>query len=116
MAVIDDEVQVLLDQKMKEFSFELKPNWQTSHFPEVEDLEAIVQNTVESYRIFKKGGKFKEADMMKTKIKETKYAKQHLRLVMALDFTKPTPEMIEMGKKNKIDLKDPQVIAEFKKM
>jgi hypothetical protein len=82
----------------------------------VEDIDAIVQNTVETYRIFKKGGKFKEADLMKAKIKETKYAKQHLKLVMNLDFNKPTPKMIEMAKTNNIDLNDPKVLEEFKKI
>ena len=33
--------------------------------------------------------------MMKEKIKETKYAKEHLKVVMSLDFTKPTPKMVE---------------------
>lgn len=82
----------------------------------MEDIDAIVQNTVETYRIFKKGGKFKEADLMKAKIKETKYAKQHLKLVMNLDFNKPTPKMIEMAKTNNIDLNDPKVLEEFKKI
>ena len=95
---------------MSQFDFELKPNWQNASFPEIEDLERVVEDTVESYRIFKKGGKFKEADLMKAKIKETKYAKQHLRLVMALDFSKPTPKMIEIAKKSNIDLNDPRVI------
>lgn len=53
---------------------------------------------------------------MKAKIKETKYAKQHLKLVMNLDFNKPTPKMIEMAKTNNIDLNDPKVLEEFKKI
>lgn len=54
--------------------------------------------------------------MMKDKIKETKYAKEHLKLVMNLDFTKPTEKMKEMARKNNIDCDNPQVIAEFKKI
>ena len=53
---------------------------------------------------------------MKDKIKETKYAKEHLKLVMSLDFTRPTAKMIEMAEKNNIDLNDPKVIEEFKKI
>ena len=116
MGEIDKEVQKLLEEQMKKFDFELKPNWEKLSLPEIDDLENIVQDTVESYRIFKKGGKFKEADLMKAKIKETKYAKQHLLLVMALDFTKPTPKMREIAKTSNIDLNDPRVIEEFKKM
>lgn len=54
--------------------------------------------------------------MMKEKIKETKYAKEHLKLVMNLDFTKPTEKMKEMARKNNIDCDNPQVIQEFKKI
>ena len=45
--------------------------------------------------------------MMKEKIKETKYAKIHLMLVMNLDFTKPTEKMKEMARKNNIDCDTP---------
>ena len=79
-------------------------------------MQVIVDKTIESYRIFKKAGKFEDAMQMKEKIKETKYAKEHLKLVMNLDFEKPTPKMIKMAKQNKINLKDPQVIGEFKKI
>lgn len=36
--------------------------------------------------------------LVKEKIKETMYAREHLRLVMNLDFDKPTPKLIEMAK------------------
>jgi len=54
--------------------------------------------------------------MIREKIKESMYAREHLRLVMNLDFTKPTAKMIEMAKKNNFDVNDPQVLAEFKKI
>ena len=63
-----------------------------------------MEKIIESYRIYKKAGKFKEAQMMKDKIRETKYAKEHLRLVMNLDFTNPTPKMVDMALKNNINL------------
>ena len=47
---------------------------------------------------------------MKEKIKETKYAKEHLKLVMNMDFTKPTQKMIEMAERNNINLDDPKII------
>ena len=61
-------------------------------------------------------GKYKEAKMMKEKIKETKYAKEHLKLVMNLDFNKPTQKLILLANNNQIDLLDPKVIEEFKKI
>ena len=83
---------------MIEFSFEVKPNWRNDHFKELDDVQVIIDNTVDSYRILKKAGKFKEANMMMEKIRETKYAKEHLKVVMNMDFHKPTPKMIEMAK------------------
>ena len=54
--------------------------------------------------------------MIKDKIKETKYAKEHLKLVMNLDFTKPTQKMIDMAQTNNININDPIIINEFKKI
>lgn len=113
---IDKEVHQMLLDKIQEFSFEVKPGWEISYFAEVDDVQVIVDKTIESYRIFKKAGKYKEAKMMMEKIKETKYAREHLKLVMSLDFTRPKPKMIEMAQKNNINLKDPKVLREFKKI
>lgn len=87
----------MIQEKISEFSFEVKPGWDKAHFPEVDDVQVIVDKTIESYRIFKKAGKYKEAQMMKEKIMETKYAKEHLKLVMNLDFTQPTAKMIKLA-------------------
>lgn len=35
---------------------------------------------------------------------------------MNLDFTRPSPQMAEFARKNKVNLDDPMVIAEFKKI
>ena len=106
----------MIEDKIQDFSFEVKPDWENAHFPEVDDVQVIIDKTIESYRIFKKAGKYKEAKLMKDKIKETKYAKEHLKLVMNLDFTKPTQKLILLAEKNQIDLKDPKVVEEFKKI
>jgi hypothetical protein len=76
--------------KKTDFSFEVTDNWRNFYLPECDDVDNIVNNTIETYRILKKAGKFSEAEMMKEKIRETKYAKEHLKLVMNLDFKKPT--------------------------
>ena len=98
LSKMEEEVEVMVQDKIKDFSFELKPDWRDSYFPEYNDVQVIVDKTIESYRILKKAGQFKEASMMKEKIKETKYAKEHLKLVMNLDFTKPTEKMKEMAR------------------
>ena len=54
--------------------------------------------------------------LVREKIRETIYAREHLRLVMNLDFTKPTDKMREMAQKNNINVNDPAVIAEYKKI
>ena len=38
----------------------------------------MIDKCAENYRLFKKAGKFREAKMLKQKIQETKYAKEHL--------------------------------------
>lgn len=76
----------------------------------------MIEKAEESYKLFKKTGRIKEAKMIKEKLVEAKYAKIHLIHVMNLDFSKPTNKMIEIAKNNKIDLKDPQVIEEFRKI
>jgi len=101
---------------MNEFSFEVIPGWEDAHFSEVDDVQVIIDKTIESYRIFKKAGKIKEANLIKEKIKETKYAKQHLKLVMNLDFNKPTQKMKDMARANNISLNDPAIVEEFKKI
>jgi cation transport ATPase len=50
------------------------------------------------------------------KILEAMFAKEHLSHVMNLDFTKPKQKMKDMATKNNIDLNDPAVIEEFKKI
>jgi len=106
----------MVQVKKNDFSFEVKDEWRNFWLPECDDVDNIVNNTIETYRVLKKIGKFKEAEMMKDKIKETKYAKEHLKLVMNLDFKKPTGKMLKLAKDNNIDLESPAVLNEFKKL
>ena len=79
-------------------------------------MQEMIDKAEESYKLFKKTGRIKEAKLIKSKLEEAKYAKQHLMHVMNLDFSKPTLKMREMARKNKIDLSDPHVIEEFRKI
>lgn len=102
--------------RMKEFSFEIKKGWEHSKFPELLDLQRIIDETVETYRLLKKGGKFQEADMCKVKIKESMFAQNHLKLVMNMDFDKPSAQTIQMARENGINLKNEKVKDEFRKI
>mgnify|MGYP000117640340 FL=1 len=68
------EVMAASRMRIKDFSFGIKTGWEKCSFPEINDLQRIVDETVETYRLLKKGGKFKEADMCKAKIKESMFA------------------------------------------
>jgi hypothetical protein len=82
----------------------------------MDDLQTMIDRAEESYRLFKKTGRGKEAKVVKQKLEEAVFAKEHLYHVMNLDFTRPTPKLIEMARKNHIDLGDPQVIEEFRRI
>lgn len=58
---IDKQVRDMVNDKLEEMSFEVKAGWENDHFPEVDDVQVIIDKTIESYRIFKKAGKPKEA-------------------------------------------------------
>ena len=74
----------------------------------------LIDKAVENYRFLKKMGQMEEANMIKSKIGDIKFAKQHLIMVLNMDFDRPTQHMMQTAKKNNIDLKDPRVIDEFR--
>jgi hypothetical protein len=76
----------------------------------------MLDKAEESYKLLRRTGRLKEAKAIKAKLFEARFAKEHLLQVMNLDFDRPTPKMREMAAKNNIDLKDPYVIDEFKKI
>ena len=102
----------MVEKKCKEFSFEVKQ--ELENYPEIAQVRQLIDKAVENFRLSKKVGAKEEADDMKAKIKEMKFAKEHLIRVMNLDFTKPTEKMKTMAENANIDLKDPKIIEEFK--
>jgi hypothetical protein len=54
--------------------------------------------------------------MCKIKIKESMFAQNHLKLVMNMDFDKPTAQTIQMARENGINLKNEKVKDEFRKI
>lgn len=107
MQKIDKEVELMIEKKKHEFSFEINPKLQ-SH-PEIESVSVLIEKAVDNYKLFKKVGQMDEAKMMKEKIREMKYAQQHLLHVMNLDFTRPTEKMKTMAEKANINLKDSKI-------
>lgn len=97
-----------------EFSFEVSE--EKKHFKELDDIQEMIDKAEESYKLFKKTGRIKEAKLIKEKLEEAIYAKEHLRNVMNLDFKRPTKKMLELAKQHNINLDDPVVINEFKKI
>jgi hypothetical protein len=76
----------------------------------------MIDKAEESYKLFSKTGRCKESKLVKQKLEEALFAKEHLFHVMNLDFNKPTAKLREMARKNNIDLTDPTVIEEFKRI
>jgi len=111
---MDLKVKRMIEQKMMEFSFEVSE--ERKHYPEVDDIQEIIDKAEESYKLFKKTGRRMEAKEIKKKLEEARFAKEHFIMVMNMDFSRPTKKMIEMAKQHNIDLKDKLVIAEFKKI
>ena len=97
-----------------EFSFEIKE--EKVHYKEIDDIQEMIDKAEESYRLFKKTGRVKEAKEMKIKVEEARFAKEHFKMVMNMDFSKPTSKMRKMAEEHGIDLTDPKVIEEFKKI
>jgi hypothetical protein len=58
----------------------------------------MIDKAEESYRLFKKTGRIKESRLIKKKLEEARYAKEHLLHVMNLDFSRPTHKMKELAK------------------
>ena len=102
----------MIELKKKEFSFEVKQDLQ--YYVEIDQVTELVNKAIENYKILKKLGQMEEAREVKSKVKEMKFAQQHLLQVMNLDFEKPTQKMIVMAKEANIDLKDSRVLLEFK--
>ena len=111
-ARVKEQMQV----KIHDFSFEVLPESQRKYFPELDDLQGMIDKAEESYRLFKKTGRGKEAKLVKQKLEEALFAKEHLYHVMNLDFSKPTQKLRDMAIKNHIDLRDDTVIEEFKRI
>ena len=55
----------------------------------------MIDKAEESYKLFKKTGRIKEAKVIKKKLEEARFAKEHFSMVMNLDFSRPTKKMLD---------------------
>ena len=105
---MEAKVRKMMELKIQEFSFEVAKD--KKHFKELDDIQEMIEKAEESYKLFKKTGRIKEAKLIKKQLEEAWYAKEHLKHVMNLDFSRPTQKMLDMAREHKIDLNDPLVI------
>ena len=89
---LDAEVAEMIKQKKTELSFEVKD--ELTYYPEFDQVDGLINQAKNSYVLLRKVGKKQEAASVKQKIKEMKFHKHHLNLVMNLDFDRPTERMI----------------------
>jgi len=80
---------------MMEFSFEVKE--EKKHYPEIDDIQEMIDKAEESYKLFKKTGRLSEAKEIKDRLEEARFAKEHFTMVMNLDFNRPTDKMKKMA-------------------
>lgn len=116
LAKIDSEVHQLISKKKEEMSFEIKEGADALKMPEIDQLQDIIETQIMNIGLCKKLGKFEEYDLLRGKIKEMKFAKEHLLLTLNLDFKRPTMKMKSFAEKSNIDLDDPKVHEEFEIM
>ena len=95
MEDLDRQVEHMINKKVKQFTFELKPVFE--HFPEIDELTEIINKTVVDYKISKKLGKPEEIQTYNATLKQLKYAKEHMIRVLNMDFDKPTSKLRKMA-------------------
>lgn len=116
LAKVDAEVARMLEKKLGEANFEVKPESEWQDAPEFKQLQIIIDKAIENMRLSKKLGKHREYDLLKDRCKEVKFCRAHFLQTFNMDLTRPTQAMKDKAAKHNIDLKDPQVIDEFKCM
>jgi hypothetical protein len=83
-------------------------------YPELDKVTELIQIAIDNYLVYQKLGKHLEAEDMRSKVKEMKFSKEHLNLVLNLDFNRPSKKLIELAKAAHVDLKDANMLEEFK--
>jgi hypothetical protein len=112
MLKIDQNVSKMIWKTRGTLNFEVRDT--IEHNKDVEEMTTLVDNTINAYKKHRKAGQLKQAKSMKKKLAEAKFQREHLIMVMNLDFTKPTDKMIQIAEKTKINLEDERILDEFR--
>jgi hypothetical protein len=54
-----------MQAKLKDLSFEVLPEEERKHYPEMDDLQVMIDKAEESYKIFRKTGRGKDAKIVR---------------------------------------------------
>jgi hypothetical protein len=98
----------MLKKKREELSFEILEKMTV--YPELDKVSELINIAIDNYKVLKKLGKITDASEIKTKIKEMKFSKEHLNLVLNLDFNRPSKKMAELARAAGVDLKDGRML------
>ncbi|CAD8209964.1 unnamed protein product [Paramecium octaurelia] len=84
---------------------------------EVSELGRFIETRgMEMVKIYQQNGQLKEAEDLREKLKKAIAAKKQLEKISQLDFNRPKKKLYEFAQKYGINLLDPQVQNEFKRI
>ena len=64
----------MIEKKKVEFSFEVKEESQRQSFPEIEEVQELIDKAAENYELLRSLGNFKEAKSCLEKLRDIKFA------------------------------------------
>ncbi|CAK76126.1 unnamed protein product (macronuclear) [Paramecium tetraurelia] len=99
----------------QELSYELDPKKPIPK--EVQELGRFIETRgMEMVKTYQQNGQIKEAEDLKDKLQKALIAKKQLEKISQLDFNRPKKKLYQFAQKFGIDLLDPQVQNEFKRI
>ncbi|CAD8156105.1 unnamed protein product [Paramecium octaurelia] len=99
----------------QELSYELDPKKPIPK--EVQELGRFIETRgMEMVKTFQQNGQIKEAEDLKDKLQKALIAKKQLEKISQLDFNRPKKKLYQFAQKFGIDLLDPHVQNEFKRI
>lgn len=104
----------MIEKKKMEFSFEVKEK--REKIPEIEEVKETIDKGEDAISLYLKAGRYQEAKKLKQSLSEARCEIEMLDMVMNLDFTRPKGKAKQKADEMGLDLTDPQIIKEFKKI
>ncbi|CAD8126749.1 unnamed protein product [Paramecium sonneborni] len=111
----DFMAQLIQQDNDQELSYEQDPK---KPIPiEVQELGRFIETRgMDIVKTYQQNGQLKEAEDLKDKLQKALIAKQQLEKISQLDFNKPKKKLYQFAQNFGIDLLDPQVQSEFKRI